>query len=161
MKPVWKKLIKSMDVCLFGAYFVVLVYLLFFSEGYGRGVDGSVYSCNVYPFREISRYIRYREILGPQNVMLNLAGNVAGFMPFGLLLPVFWRNVRSFWKVTLLSFEISALVEFSQLIFRVGCFDVDDMILNTLGGFLGYLLFSGIYRLGKYYWHMYVRLEEE
>ena len=41
----------------------------------------------------------------------------------------------------ILSFEISAVVEISQLIFRVGSFDVDDMILNTLGGLLGYFLF--------------------
>ena len=97
--------------------------------------------------------MKYRGILGTRNVILNLAGNVVGFMPFGLLLPVFLRNARSFWKVTLLSFEISALVEFSQLIFHVGCFDVDDMILNTLGGFLGYLLFAVVYRLGRNYWH--------
>lgn len=153
MRPVWKKAVKCLGVCLFGVYLVCLIYLLFFAEGYGRGADGSVYSYNIHPFREISRYMRYRGILGIRNVVLNLAGNVVGFMPFGLLLPVFWRNARSFWKVTLLSFEISALVEFSQLIFRVGCFDVDDMILNTLGGFLGYLLFAGVYRLGRDYWH--------
>ncbi|MDD6615245.1 MAG: VanZ family protein [Lachnospiraceae bacterium] len=153
MRPAVKKTVKCLGVCLFGIYLVVLIYLLLFSEGYGRRTDGSVYSYNVYPFREISRYMKYRGILGTRNVILNLAGNVVGFMPFGLLLPVFLRNARSFWKVTLLSFEISALVEFSQLIFHVGCFDVDDMILNTLGGFLGYLLFAVVYRLGRNYWH--------
>ena len=161
MRPAVKKTVKCLGVCLFGVYLVILVYLLFFSEGYGRGMDGSVYSYNVHPFREISRYMKYRGILGTRNVILNLAGNVVGFMPFGLLLPVFWRNARSFWKVTLLSFEISALVEFSQLIFHVGCFDVDDMILNTLGGFLGYLLFAGVYRLSTNYWHPDLRIEEE
>ncbi|HBG13540.1 MAG TPA: VanZ family protein, partial [Clostridium sp.] len=29
-----------------------------------------------------------------------------------------------------------------QLIFKVGCFDVDDMILNTLGGILGYIMYK-------------------
>jgi glycopeptide antibiotics resistance protein len=55
------------------------------------------------------------------------------------------KSVRKAWKVALLSFEISVLIEVSQLIFQVGCFDVDDMILNTLGGLLGYLLFRAAY----------------
>lgn len=153
MRPAVRKTVKTAGVCLFGLYLVGLIYMLFFSEGFGRTADGSAYSYNIYPFREIRRYLKYRDILGTRSVVLNLAGNVVGFMPFGLLLPVFWKNARKCWKAALLSFEISALVEFSQLIFRVGCFDVDDMILNTLGGFLGYLLFAGIYRLGRDYWH--------
>ena len=48
------------------------------------------------------------------------------------------RDTRKAWKVGVLGLEISALVEFSQLIFRVGCFDVDDMILNTFGALAGY-----------------------
>jgi len=66
---------------------------------------------------------------------------VIGFMPFGALLPIFSRQMRRPWKITLLSFEISAIIEISQLVLQVGCFDVDDMILNTLGGLLGYLVF--------------------
>ena len=98
-------------------------------------------SYNLRPFQEILRCLRYWDILGAEYVILNLAGNVIGFMPFGMLLPVFARSVRRGWKVGILSFEISAVVEISQLIFRVGSFDVDDMILNTLGGLLGYFLF--------------------
>ena len=47
------------------------------------------------------------------------------------------RDTRKAWKVGLLGLEISALVEFSQLIFRVGCFDVDDDDLNTFGALAG------------------------
>lgn len=36
---------------------------------------------------------------------------------------------------------LSVTVEVIQLITKVGCFDVDDMILNTAGAALGYLLF--------------------
>jgi len=66
---------------------------------------------------------------------------VIGFMPFGALLPVLARSARKWWKTVLISFEISSLVEVSQLIFQVGCFDVDDIILNTLGGILGFLVY--------------------
>jgi glycopeptide antibiotics resistance protein len=38
------------------------------------------------------------------------------------------------------SFSLSLLIEVIQMIFRVGSFDVDDILLNTLGGFLGFML---------------------
>lgn len=138
---VLRRRIKISGTCLFLIYITALIHLLFFSEGYGRGLEDTSYSYNLLPFREIKRYLQYWEIFGVRTVFLNLAGNVIGFVPFGALLPIFARSSRKAWKVTLLSLEISALVEFTQLIFQVGCFDVDDMILNTLGGFLGYLLF--------------------
>ena len=128
--------IKLSGTLLFGAYVAALIYCHFFAEGYGR-VDG-VYDYNVRPFREIWRYLRYWKILGIRTVVLNLGGNILGFVPFGALLPLMVRDTRKAWKVGLLGLEISALVEFSQLIFRVGCFDVDDMILNTFGALAGY-----------------------
>lgn len=45
---------------------------------------------------------------------------------------------------------MSLLVETLQLVFRVGCFDVDDMILNTLGGIVGYLLLKLVERRRKH-----------
>ena len=140
MEAAVKRGIKISGGVLFGIYVVGLIYFLFFAEGFGRG-GGELYgSYNLRPFQEILRCIRYWDILGAEYVILNLAGNVIGFM----LLPVFARSVRRGWKVGILSFEISAVVEISQLIFRVGSFDVDDMILNTLGGLLGYFLFCTV-----------------
>ena len=136
-----RKSIKISGTCLFFVYLAGLVYFLFFAEEYGRGTLDMVYSYNLCPFREIRRYMTYWEMLGIRTVFLNLAGNVIGFMPFGALLPLMARNARKAWKTVLFSFEISALVEISQLIFQVGCFDVDDIILNTLGGLLGYMVF--------------------
>lgn len=136
-----RKGIKISGAFLFGIYIIFLVYALFFAEGYGRGADGALIGCNTVPFREIMRYLRYRDVLGNRAVFLNLAGNVIGFMPFGALLPVMARDARKAWKTGLLGFEISALVELSQLLFQVGCFDVDDMILNTCGALAGYSVF--------------------
>ncbi|MDO4321240.1 MAG: VanZ family protein [Lachnospiraceae bacterium] len=136
-----RKSIKISGACLFFVYMAGLIYFLFLSEEYGRGAAGMAYNYNLCPFREIRRYLTYWEILGFRAVFLNLAGNVIGFMPFGALLPILSRNVRKAWKAVLLSFEVSALIEVSQLIFQVGCFDVDDIILNTLGGLLGYIVF--------------------
>ena len=45
----------------------------------------------------------------------------------------------------------SLLVELLQLVFKVGSFDVDDLLLNTIGGLLGYLVYKGLIDLWKRY----------
>lgn len=71
----------------------------------------------------------------------NLAGNVIAFVPYGLLIPLLSHKNRRFWKVVLLSFDFSLLVEVIQLVSKVGSFDVDDLILNTVGGMVGFACF--------------------
>ena len=56
---------------------------------------------------------------------------------FGFIVPVMHKKMESFWKVSLLGFMFSLCVETIQLITKVGCFDVDDLILNTLGAMIG------------------------
>ena len=93
------------------------------------------------PFREIRRFWTWREELGFAAVFTNLAGNVLCFLPFGAILPVFSQRTRNLWTIALLSFEFSLAVECIQLVTMTGSFDVDDLVLNTLGGVLGFGLF--------------------
>lgn len=75
----------------------------------------------------------------------NIFGNILMFIPIGILLPMIFVSWRSVKKVTLVCFVFSCLIEFTQFILgKFGTFrtvDIDDVILNTLGGFLGALLF--------------------
>ena len=72
----------------------------------------------------------------------NLAGNVAGFVPLGILLPLLFPFLRSLWKTMIAVFFISLGFETVQLVTDLGIFDVDDLILNTTGGIAGYLLYA-------------------
>lgn len=130
---------------LFVLYFAVLFYFLFFSEEMGRTYSERTYHYNLVPFKEIGRFIRYHRTLGTGTVLLNIVGNVAAFVPFGIFLPVFSARCRKVWFTVFYSFELSLLVELLQLVTKVGSFDVDDLILNTIGGLVGFL----IYLLGK------------
>ena len=132
--------IRAFAVVLFFVYFVVLFYFLFFSEEMGRTYSERAYHYNLVPFHEIKRFIQYYEVLGMPAVLLNLAGNVAAFVPFGFFLPVFSERCRRFANTVFYSLELSLLVELIQLITKVGSFDVDDIILNTLGGAVGYII---------------------
>ena len=135
MKKETKNRIRIISWILFVIYIGLLVYFLFLSEEYGRtSFDQRI----------------YRHRVGFWVAFLNLAGNVIGFLPFGFFLPILSRRLRNGAVVTALGFGLSLLVESIQLVFKVGCFDVDDLILNTLGVLLGYLSFwicNGIRRM--------------
>ena len=130
----------------------VLIYFLFFAESMGRSYTLSTYYYNLMPFREIKRYIVYADVLGTKAVWLNIAGNVVAFIPFGLfIIPVTGRRI-GIPEAIVLAADLSIAVEIVQLIARVGSFDVDDIILNTLGGAAGVLLYKLFIRIeGKKY----------
>lgn len=141
-----KKQIRLLCRVLFVLYIAGLVYFLFFAEMLDRtGIERS-YRYNLTPFREIRRFIVYADLLGPMAVISNLFGNIVIFMPFGFLVPILGRKKRNFWFTSLLSFALSLAVECIQLVTRTGCFDVDDIFLNTIGGMLGYLVYALVQR---------------
>ena len=134
----------------FAIYASYLIYYTFLDPSLGRsairqeimhnttGVD----YVNLVPFKEINRFWRMKHTYGWQITIMNLAGNVAFFMPFGFLLPSMSREkiVNNFVSVTLLTMVFSMLIETAQLVLKVGAFDVDDIFLNTVGGLLGYIV---------------------
>ena len=134
---------------LFLIYLAGLCYFLFFAENYGRIFGQENYRYNLIPFKEIERFWIYRKELGIHS-FFNLAGNILGFMPAGFFIPMLWEERKGFWFTACVTFEMSLLLEILQLIFRVGSFDVDDLILNTLGGILGYLLLKMVEKWRNY-----------
>lgn len=141
MKNKSEKLIKVLAWIIFTIYIIMLFYFMFFSERYGRTIIHRDYNYNLKLFKEIKRFWNYRNILGVESVVLNLAGNVAGFIPFGIMIPFLSKKRRNFFLVTLLTLEFSLLIEVTQLFTKAGSFDVDDLLLNTLGGSIGYMVF--------------------
>ena len=127
---------------IFAVYLCFLAYFLFFAESMGRtGRESTDYSYNVELFREIQRFWTYREQLGTGAVLLNLLGNVAAFLPFGMLVPLFMKRGGRFLRTMLHGLLFSLGVELIQLVTRVGSFDVDDIFLNVTGCLIGYLIY--------------------
>jgi glycopeptide antibiotics resistance protein len=112
------------------------------------------------PIRWRSDLARYRNNWRPQlvpiwNMVVNLrdgdrvmatlagaAGNVALFMPLGFLLPMLAPGLDRFWRAVATGFVLSALIELSQVAFPgVRRPDVNDVLMNTLGAALGYLVY--------------------
>ena len=63
-------------------------------------------------------------------------------MPFGFFLPIISRRSKKWYNTVMFGFVFSLMLETLQLVFKVGSFDVDDMLLNTLGGVIGYIVFA-------------------
>lgn len=94
-------------------------------------------TANLVPFKTIRLFYNSR-FLRTEYKMVNLLGNLAGFIPIGFCLPVLMRR-RGFLFTTFLVFLVSLGFETCQLLFDLGVFDVDDLILNTGGGLIGYI----------------------
>ena len=127
---------------LFYLYLIVMFYFVLFSERYGRETGYDTSHVNLELFKEIKRFWMYRSLLTPEAFITNLVGNVFAFSPFGFLLPVMTEKKRGLIKVVLGSFLFSLIIESCQYIFKVGVFDVDDLLLNTIGGLIGYIIYK-------------------
>lgn len=141
-----KRLVSSLMTFGFVCYIGLLLYFLFFSDKYGRTVAYEDYHYNLKLFREIKRFMG----MDFKDFLINIIGNVAAFVPLGFFIPVMYREqrkdkiiighyIRSFFFVTFLGFLFSLAVETVQLVTKVGCFDVDDLFLNSIGVIIGYI----------------------
>ncbi len=108
-------------------YIMFLFYVVTFQD-----VDWS--TSNFVPFREIMRYE-----FGSKLFIKNILGNMLMFLPYGFFVGYYARSEK--WYVGLiLSLITSISIEVTQmLIGRV--FDIDDIMLNILGGMLGFYIF--------------------
>lgn len=73
--------------------------------------------------------------------------NIILFVPLGLFMPLLWKRFASLQKVLSISFLFSLTIELSQL-FNFRTTDIDDLLMNTLGGVLGFYLFKLVNHIG-------------
>ena len=131
-------------------YLLILAYVCFLSESFGRAEVQNAYHINLMPFHEVIRFYTYRKKLGIGAFAVNMFGNVGAFIPFGFILPILrWNKYKGLNVIALMTFCLSLIIECIQIISRVGAFDVDDLILNTLGGIMGYMIFCLVNRIRR------------
>ncbi|MFE1911693.1 VanZ family protein [Streptomyces anandii] len=93
---------------------------------------------NLHPGRSLRLYLSEP---GLRDAVKQIGGNLLLGVPFGVLVPVLAPRARGLWKVLLLTAVVMLLVEFAQGALITGrAFDIDDVILNTVGALVGHLL---------------------
>ncbi len=82
-----------------------------------------------------------------RDILINIPGNIAMFIPTGIMLPLIYKNMDSMKKVVLTGLLISLCIEIIQLPFSVRASDIDDLILNTIGCLIGWSITALVRRM--------------
>lgn len=119
-------------------YYLFLIYVLFFHP-----LRIAKYNTiNLTPFSTIIRYFKYYNIFTFKFWFLNIFGNIILFIPFGFLTPLTRNKPTHIFNIFIITSLLCFIIELCQFIFKVGQFDVDDIMLNTLGSIIGFLLLN-------------------
>lgn len=127
------------------SFIVYILAFLYFTIGKVdvTEINGEIYRANLVPFKTISGYIKLIAKGTIRNIaVLNLGGNLLLALPFALYLPYYFKPLRKWWKTFFLVVIIILIIELVQLVSGRGSFDIDDLILNSLGVLLGYGMWS-------------------
>jgi len=123
-------------------YTAFLLYIMFF--GFGR----SQYEINIVRLLPMfSTFDFVKDAIGWKTVLINILGNILMFAPFGFLGIIFQKLID--FKTLIINF-LSAiiLIESLQYFTRLGVFDIDDIILNTVGVAIGFSVYK-FFKLNK------------
>ena len=128
--------IQELLMLIFGVYILCLFQVVTFQD------DTAWASNNFIPFKEILRYSITSRLF-----IKNVLGNMIMFLPFGFFVS-YYLKVEKIHMPVVLTLVASLSIELVQLsIGRV--FDVDDIILNLLGGIMGYFVYSILRIIGE------------
>lgn len=95
---------------------------------------------NIIPFKEMFRYE-----IGSKLFFKNVVGNMLMFVPYGFFISYILKE-KAPWSIIILSLFASFTIEITQ--YRIGrVFDIDDIMLNLIGGFLGYIVYIIILKI--------------
>lgn len=114
-------------------YFEVLLQMTFLGRepGCKRGIDWKLF--------ETWGHTSITHALFIENIML--------FMPFGFLMPMVFEKMQKLWICVAAGFVCSCMIEFSQLLTQRGFCQVDDVMTNTFGTLLGWLVWKCLDRI--------------
>lgn len=137
----WKR-----ELQLILVYICIVVIVRFTFCPFGK-VDGKIqplifYPDNGFPFR--INWIPFVNLLDypeKRDILLNLIGNTAMFIPVGIVWPIVYKELDKHWKVIAAGAGFSLCIEILQLPFYNRVSDIDDLILNSVGFLTGYGIF--------------------
>lgn len=153
--PVYFILRKRMSLMRQAAYFLFAVCILvilsatvldgiIMNKMDGKGIITENPTLNMVLFHSFTE----NWLMGERKKITQILANVLMFVPLGFIYPIAFPKTRRLWKTTIGMALFSFLIEFIQY-FIGRCADIDDLVLNTMGGVLGYFAFYMFLKLWK------------
>lgn len=147
-----KDILKKTHWLVFVIYCLNLIYVLFLDPHFGRHMTSQAMTfheylkqnVNLHLFDSIRLFIHGYEIgvVSLETLLRNILGNIVVFMPMGYFLPALFKNQRKM-SVFLVTLVIMILcVESIQVLLRIGSGDIDDLMLNMIGGIIMFIVFK-------------------
>ena len=117
-------------------YFTILIIVTLLNEN-RTGLSGIILN----PFHGVYEIITK----GNVHFLRGMISNILLFIPFGIILEIYFKINSSFFKTAIL-LGSSFLIELLQFIFCIGYFETGDIICNFFGGIIGIIF---VYLLKK------------
>ena len=132
----------------FIVYLILVITLTLFDTSWGRsGIKiKSLHNVREYinlkPFKTIKSFMIVFDscLYSTKDIMLNLFGNLAAFMPMAIFLPLIFKKQNKFYVFLITMILFVGCIEGLQLVTGSGRCDIDDLILNVGGAFILYLI---------------------
>ncbi|WP_379965257.1 VanZ family protein [Epilithonimonas sp. UC225_85] len=137
-----KKLLYKFYPPFINVYTVWMLYLLFFASF--RYSPTILFEIKTIPFETISDYSTNVIRWDKTEAFKNIFGNIILFIPYGFL-GILYPKLNRFISLFLTFFIVINIVEFSQYYFKRGFADVDDIILNTTGAVIGFIVYKSFF----------------
>ena len=129
-------------------YFLFMLNLLFRFDRIFEADRLILRAYNLIPFHTIWEYASGHNPNMARSAVVNVIGNVAVFVPYGLFLQVVCRR-KEFSRGLSVVGITTIVVELIQFVFGLGVLDIDDVLLNCLGGAVGILTYKLLIKLIK------------
>ena len=144
----WKKefnILRELQLILVYICIVVISRMVFLPLHHVNGHIGTLIfdASKILPFRMNLRPFTFLSDFY-DGWQVNIIGNIAMFIPVGIVWPVCFKELNTLGKSILAGGCFSLLIEITQLLFFDRCSDVDDLLLNTTGVAIGSLIYFGI-----------------
>lgn len=123
---------------IFAIYILLLFKLTVFRQDFLKEGFFTYGTLNLVPLSSYLKIIRAQRYL---YMLYQFGGNIAWFIPFGFLLPYLTGQPKKIKWMVLLGLLLSFIIELAQFAFGTGISELDDLMLNTFGAFIGFRLF--------------------
>ena len=136
-----EKNVTKLTITLLGIYIILIIWIILFKMQFNMSFLPYIRSINLIPFSA-------SVITNGQINISEIINNLIIFIPVGAYIQMLWKDKKIYKKI-LIPFTISLILEILQFVLHVGATDITDILMNTLGGFIGILFVQLLYKIFK------------